>query len=213
MYPRPFYKPDTKVRKPFKPLDPADTNRVINALSVSDLTEILQRGHDKCTPERAKRVLEALLEGNNFTRAAKKAGINPNTLFYWRSQDETFNALCLKCKEQGEYNKGEQLENELDNRVMQGDDCPVIHEGEITTTYKKKSEKLLLAYLAATNPKKYGRQQNITVDIHAGLGDRLAERIRRAEGEVIDAEVTEPESVGAPSEPAAQDATPPAEVE
>lgn len=95
------------------------------------------------------------------TRAARDAKTSLKTVNKWLKEDPVFSARYALAEEAAI----DAAEEELRRRAIEGVDHPVTHQGEITDTYKKYSDNLLMFMLKGARPEKY--RDNVSVQ-HAG---------------------------------------------
>jgi len=122
-------------------------------------------GDKKVTPKKGGKFyewnpifLEQLAKIPNVSRAARKAGTTRKTAYSHRKTNEAFaaswdDALEVAC---------DRLEEEMWRRAVKGVDHPVIYEGEITDTYKKYSDTLIIFLAKAHRPDKFRERMDVT---------------------------------------------------
>lgn len=108
--------------------------------------------------------LDELRRTGNVSAAAEVAGIDRSTAYRSRENSQRFTADWEEALEEA----CDALELEARRRAVDGVDHPVIYEGEITDTYKRYSDTLLIFLLKAHRPEKFRERMDITT-----MGERL----------------------------------------
>jgi hypothetical protein len=125
------------------------------------------RSHNtKLTPEVREAFISMLGEIPNVTVISKLFGVHPSNVYRMREKDESFDNACREAMNQG-YDL---IEEEARRRAVDGVDEPVFFQGELVSTQKKYSDKLLLALLKAYKPKKFNPGAKISV----GDGEKIS---------------------------------------
>lgn len=106
--------------------------------------------------------IDALRETGNVTAAARAAGIDRSTAYRYRNKDTAPAREFAAAWDDALEEAIDSLEAEAWRRARDGVDHPVIYEGEITDTYKKYSDTLLIFLLKANRPQKYRDNIDIT---------------------------------------------------
>ena len=119
-----------------------------------------------------------LRETCNITESARAAGIGRRTAYEWRDADKEFRASW----DDAEQEAADKLEREAWRRAVEGTDKPVTFHGEITTTYKEYSDRMLELLLKAHRPEKYKER---VANEHSGPSGRPME-ITRIERIIVD---------------------------
>lgn len=118
------------------------------------VTEMLQKrfGNHSYTPaERIKKMAQfiaAYQQTGIINRGLRASGLSRTTVKNWEIKYPVFGRLV---KEAHEYAVDE-WEEEARRRAVDGVDHPVIYKGEITTTYKDYSDRLMEVMLAGHRP-------------------------------------------------------------
>jgi len=95
-----------------------------------------------------EKFIRILRDTCNVRRSADEAGINRITVTRWRAKDESFSVAWDEALEEAK----DLLEAEAWRRGVDGYDKPVTYQGEITTTYKEYSDRMLEILLKAHRP-------------------------------------------------------------
>lgn len=165
---------------------------------------------DSFTPERweaARRVLSGE-EGDrvSWAAAARAAGVAVRELRGWvrRSQechpeDDPLIHSIAELVEGIQELQANRLEDEAWRRAIEGEETPIVYKGEITGSYNKVDNKLLMSMLSVRDPR-YSSKKEVNIRIEdvneifrrLQAGKRLMETQAEArEQEIIDADFTE----------------------
>ena len=104
------------------------------------------------TVEQRQRFLEALAEHRNATMAARAAGITRRAALDLKARDPDFAAEW----DDAEQEATDLLEHAARDWAMNGVEVPVFYHGESKGATKLYSEELLLLFLRAERPEKFG---------------------------------------------------------
>jgi hypothetical protein len=120
-------------------------------------------GSRRHTPHQKKRFLEHFAEFGNVSTAAKLAGIDRTTVYFWQEIDDEF----AEGFRQADLKATEVLEAEARRRAVEGvtSETPVRgRNGELLDTIveTKYSDTLLIFLLKARSPEKYRDRHDIT---------------------------------------------------
>ena len=102
--------------------------------------------------ERAREAFLAVLrESCNVTKACRAAAIGRSAAYAWRHDDPDFAAAW----EEAEQEAVDRLEGEAWRRAADGCDKPIVYRGEVMSTYKEYSDRLMEVLLKGHRPEKY----------------------------------------------------------
>lgn len=108
---------------------------------------------------KVKRIfIEALTKAPNITRAAEAAGIDRDTAYRWRKEDEEFAAQW----EQALNATLDNLEQLVYRRASIGAEEPVYYKGEVVGHVRKPSDILAMFWLKAHRPELYRERYDVT---------------------------------------------------
>lgn len=103
------------------------------------------------------RLLVALREVPNITRACRIVSISPSTVRAWRREDPAFDRAVAEAIDDGV----DALEAEVHRRAFEGYEKPVVFQGQITDTYREYSDGLAQFLLKAHRPDKYRERSEV----------------------------------------------------
>lgn len=101
--------------------------------------------------------LATLRETGNVRCSCEVAGIERNTAYSWRMEDDTFRELWREALESAI----DLLEQEAWRRGYDGVDKPIVYKGRVMTTYKEYSDRMLEILLKA-HRKKFRDKHELT---------------------------------------------------
>lgn len=113
--------------------------------------------------------IQALAETGNITAAAKRAGVDRNSIYRWQKND----ALFADAMEQALEISTDLLELEARRRATEGVREPVFYKGDIVGHIHKPSDRLMELLLKAHRPDKYSDKQHI--DLNANFTVEVAQ--------------------------------------
>lgn len=111
----------------------------------------MPRGRSVRTDRAREKFIAVLAEFCNVSEAARAAGISRTAAYDWREADPAFAALW----DEAEQIAADKLEREAWRRAVEGTDRPIVHQGEITATYKEYSDRMLEILLKGHRPERY----------------------------------------------------------
>ena len=109
---------------------------------------------DTITAAQRDRFLEALAETRNVTVAARAAGIARRAALALRSQDADFAEAWADAEEEAT----DLLEHAARKRALEGWEEPVHYHGQEIGRVRRFSEELMLLFLRAERPEKFGER-------------------------------------------------------
>ena len=110
--------------------------------------------HATITQAQRGRFLEALAESRNVTVAARAAGIARRAALALRSQDADFAEAWADAEEEAT----DLLEHAARKRALEGWEEPVHYHGQEIGRVRRFSEELMLLFLRAERPEKFGER-------------------------------------------------------
>jgi hypothetical protein len=107
-----------------------------------------------------KIAIQAIAETGILTVAAKRAGVDRNTIMRWKKNYPAF----MDAFDQALEISIDLLEVEARNRAIRGVKEPVFYKGEIVGHIEKPSDRLMELLLRAHRPEKYADRQQIDLN-------------------------------------------------
>ena len=121
--------------------------------------------------------LTVLRQTCNVSEAARAANFGRSAAYVWRREDSDFAAAW----DDAEQEAADRLEREAWRRAVEGVDEPITHQGIITGTYKKYSDRMLEILLKAHRPKKFVEKQLVGSDPENPLPTGFVVNLRKVD--------------------------------
>jgi hypothetical protein len=125
--------------------------------------------------------LAAFASCGHVVDAAKAAGISWTSHYNWLKAED--NAAYTEAFNRAREIAGDIAEGEIYRRGFLGYDHPVIHQGEITTTYKDYSDTLAIFWLKGLKPERYRENVNLSGNVGLPVDDFYNKIANRRRGE------------------------------
>jgi len=106
------------------------------------------------TAAQRERFLKELAESRNVTVAARAVGIARRAALELRAADEDFALAWADAEEEAT----DLLEHAVRQRAMKGVEEPVYYHGQVVGHVRRFSEELMLLFLRAERPEKFGQR-------------------------------------------------------
>lgn len=141
----------------------------------------MPKGRSARTDHARARFLDVLRSTCNVSEAARAIGLARSAAYEWRDADPGFAADWVNAEQEA----ADKLEREAWRRAVEGTDKPIVHQGEVTGTYKEYSDKLLEILLKGHRPERFvdrvktDLSGTVKVDSHEAFG-QLAGALERA---------------------------------
>lgn len=124
--------------------------------------------------------LAAFAELGTLTYAAKSAGTDRSSHYYWMEHDPEYPVLFAEAA----HKANDALEAEARRRAVVGTDKPVYQGKELVGTIREYSDTLLIFLMKGALPSKYRERIDITMDVTAEAR-RLAQELGLSEADVL----------------------------
>lgn len=112
---------------------------------------------------RVIRTLLGLASGESWGDIALN-GLTRVEYVMMRHTNKDFDALAARVEKVSDRVRQLEREEEAHNRAVNGEEVPIVSmKGEVTGTYRKRSDKLMELLLRASDPKKYGPASRVSV--------------------------------------------------
>ena len=144
--------------------------------------------HTIRTPDTREAFLAVLAEEGSVTKACKLVGVSRRSIYDWREDDKSFAAEWDKALSLGVN----AIEDEAIRRAKEGVEHKVYYKGASVGSYQEYSDQLMMFFLRAAKPEKYGNRSEVHLTGAVALESLIMRAIdsppAELEGPVVDHE-------------------------